>query len=116
MKYMLLIYRDESAAANASPEDMQAEGAAYEEFTKSIMATGSFLDGDPFEPTGAATTVSVRDGRVETRKGPAEQTKLQLGAYYRVEAEGPEQAIEMASRIPGARYGFIEVRPVWNFD
>lgn len=116
MKYMLLIYRDEAAAANASPEDLAAEGAAYEEFTKSIMATGNFLDGDPFQATATATTVSVRDGRVETTPGPAEQTRLQLGAYYRVEAEGPEQAIEMASRIPGARYGFIEVRPVWNFD
>jgi len=116
VKYMLLIYRDEAASANVSPEDMQAEGAAYEEFTKSIVESGNFLDGDPFEPTAKATTVSVRDGKLETRQGPAEQTKLQLGAYYRVEAESPEQAVEMASRIPGARYGFIEVRPVWDFQ
>ena len=116
MKYMLLIYRDEAATANVSREDAQAEGAAYEAFTKSILESGNFLDGDPFEPTAKATTVSVRDGKVETRPGPAEQTKLQLGAYYRVEAETAEQAVEMASRIPGATYGFIEVRPVWNFE
>ena len=116
MKYMLLIYGDEAASANVSAEDMQAEGDAYERFTKSIMSSGNFLDGDPFQPTSAATTVSVRDGKVETQQGPVEQTKLQLGAYYRVEAESAEQAVELASRIPGARYGFIEVRPVLNFD
>ena len=116
MKYMLLIYGDEAASANVSAEDMQAEGDAYERFTKSIMSSGNFLDGDPFQPTSAATTVSGRDGKVETQQGPVEQTKLQLGAYYRVEAESVEQAVEMASRIPGARYGFIEVRPVLNFD
>ena len=116
MKFMLLIYRDEAAAADVSREDLVAEGDAYEAFTKSIVESGNFLDGDPFEPTGKATTVSVRDGRLETRPGPVEQTKLQLGAYYRVEAESQDQAIEMAARIPGARRGFIEVRPVWNFE
>jgi len=116
VKYMLLIYGDESAAANATPEQLQAQGEAYEKFTQSIIASGNFLDGDPFEPTASATTVSVRGGNAETRQGPVEQTKLQLSAYYRVEADSPEHAVEMASRIPGALYGFIEVRPVWNFD
>ena len=116
MKYMLLIYGDEAARANVTREDIQAEGDAYEAFTKSIVESGNFLDGDPFEATGNATTVSIRDGKIQTTPGPVEQTKLQLSAYYKVEAESPEQAVEMASRIPGARRGFIEVRPVWNFE
>jgi hypothetical protein len=116
MKFMLLIYGDEKAAANASPEDMQAQAAAYEAFTKSIIDSGNFLDGDPFLSTDSASTVEVRDGKAETRKGPADTTSLQLGAYYKVEAEGAEQAAEMAARIPGARVGTIEVRPVWQFD
>src|SRR6266511_1979435 len=72
MKYMLLIYRDEQAAAKASPADMQKEGAAYEAFTKSITDTGNFLDGDPFEPTASAQTVEVRGGKTQSRKGPAD--------------------------------------------
>lgn len=116
MKYMLLIYGDESMAAQATPEQMQAEGAAYEEFTQSIRATGQYLDGDPFLPTSEATTIEVRDGETKTTTGPAATGAPQLLAYYKVEAEGPEQAAEMATRIPGAHYGSIEVRPVMQFD
>jgi hypothetical protein len=114
MKYVLLIYRDEKASAKASPADLQKEGAAYDAFTKSIKDSGNFLDGDPFEPTGNAQTVEVRGGTTQTRNGPADTAKLQLGAYYKVEAKSPEEAAEMASRIPGATYGSIEVRPVWD--
>jgi hypothetical protein len=116
MKFMLLIYGDEASRASVTREDIQAESDAYEAFTKSIVESGNFLDGDPFEATGNATTVSVRDGKLETRQGPAERTTLQLGAYYKVEADSQDQAVEMAARIPGARRGSIEVRPVWNFE
>ncbi|HCP61761.1 MAG TPA: hypothetical protein DIU14_04715 [Actinobacteria bacterium] len=116
MKFMLLIYGDESAAAHATPEQMQAEGAAYEVFTQSIVASGQFLDGDPFLPTSTATTVQVRDGRTETNEGPAVKSDPQLTAYYKVEAESPEAAAEMATRVPGVHYGSIEIRPVMTFD
>ena len=116
MKFMLLIYADESAAAQATPEQMQAQGAAYEVFTQSIIASGNFLDGDPFLPTSTATTVQVRDGRTETNEGPAVKSDPQLLAYYKVEAENAEQVTEMATRIPGAHYGSIEIRPVMTFD
>ena len=116
MKYMLLIYGDESAAANATPEQLQAQGEAYEKFTQSIVASGNFLDGDPFEPTGNAQAVEVRGGKTQAKKGPADTAKLQLQAYYKVEAKSPEEAVEMASRIPGAQRGTIEVRPVWEFN
>ena len=116
MKFALLIYRDEKAAASVTPAEMQAEGAEYEKFTKSIIESGNFVDGDPFEPTSTAKSVQVRDGKTQTSDGPADTSRLQLGAYYKVEAKSPEEAAEMASRIPGARYGTIEVRPVWEFN
>jgi hypothetical protein len=116
MKFMLLIYGDESQAANATPEQLQAQSDAYDAFTKSIVEGGNFLDGDPFQSTGTASTVEVRDGKAQTKPGPADAGTLQLGAYYKVQADSPEQAAEMAARIPGAQYGTVEIRPVWEFD
>jgi hypothetical protein len=116
MKFMLLIYGDEQAAAQATPEQFQAQADAYEEFTKSIVASGAFLDGDPFQRTSTAKTVQVRNGQTATAPGPFETTKQQLFAYYKVEAADEAQALEMAARIPGAHTGTIEVRPVMTFD
>jgi hypothetical protein len=116
MKYMLLIYGDETAQPEPGSPAMAEEGAKYEAFTKSIIASGNFLDGDPFLPTTTATTVEVRGGKAKTSGGPAEKTEQQLTAYYKVEAENEAQAIELAARIPGALYGSIEVRPVVQFD
>ena len=112
MKFMLLIYGDEQAMSHATDEQNQAVGAEYETFTQSIIGSGNFLDGDPFLPTTTAKTVTVRDGNTETADGPVEKTTHQLLAYYKVEAEGAEQANELAARVPGAKYGSIEVRPV----
>jgi hypothetical protein len=116
MKYMLLIYGDEKAAAQATPEQFKAQGDAYEVFTKSIVASGNYLDGDPFLPTSTAKTVAVRDGQTTTTPGPFEATTQQLLAYYKVEADDEKHALEMAGRIPGAQYGTIEVRPVMTFE
>lgn len=116
MKYMLLIYGDEQASAHATPEQNQAVADEYEVFTNSIVDSGNFLDGDPFLPTGTATTIRVRDGGIETADGPVVTTDPQLVAYYKVEAEGPEQAAALAARVPGAKYGSVEVRQVVVFD
>ena len=116
MKYMLLIYGDEAAMAQATPEQNQAAADEYEAFTKSITSSGNFLDGDPFLPTTTAKTVTVQDGRTETREGPVEKTQQQLFAYYKVEADDEQHALDMAARIPGAQFGTIEVRPVMTFD
>ena len=90
MKYMLLIYGDESAMASATPEQNQAAADEYEAFTKSITTSGNFLDGDPFMPTSMATTVSAGGGsEIGTTGGPAVTTSPQLLAYYKVEADGP---------------------------
>jgi hypothetical protein len=116
MKYMLLIYGDEQAMAHATPEQNQAVADEYEVFTKSIVESGNFLDGDPFLPTSTASTVTVREDRTERAAGPAVATDPQLMAYYKVEADSPEHAAELAARIPGARYGAVEVRQVVVFD
>ena len=112
MKYMLLIYGDEAAQAAATPEQGQAVADEYEAFTQSIRSSGNYLDGDPFMPTTTATTVSPEG----SNGGPAVTTSPQLLAYYKVEAEGPEQAVELAKRIPHARFGAVEVRQVVKYD
>ena len=116
MKYMLLIYGDEQAAAHASPEQLQQVSDAYEAFTQSIRTSGNFLDGDPFWPTTTAKSVSVGEGGTATSDGPSVATDPQLIAYYKVSADSPEQAVEMASRVPGARWGSVEVRQIVEFD
>jgi hypothetical protein len=116
MKYMLLIYGDEEAAAHATPEQNKAVSDEYDVFTKSITASGQFLDGDPFLPSSTATTVQARNGGIESTEGSAVTTSPQLIAYYKVEADGPEQAIEMAKRVPHAKYGAVEVRQVVVYD
>jgi len=116
MKYMLLIYGDEQARPEPGSNAMAEEGAKYEAFTKSIIASGQFLDGDPFLPTVTATTVEVRGGKTQTSGGPVEKTALQLQAYYKVEAKDEAEAISLAARVPGAQYGAIEVRQVVVFD
>jgi hypothetical protein len=116
MKFMLLIYGDEQAAAQATPEQTQQVSDAYDQFTQSIVKTGNFLDGDPFMPTTTAKSVRVADGRTETTDGPTVRTEPQLVAYYKVQADSLDQALEFASRVPGARWGSIEVRQVIEFN
>src|SRR5437867_12404490 len=99
---MLLIYGDEGAATQASEAELKAQSDAYEVFTQSIIKSGNFLDGDPFLPTSTAKTVRVDDGGTQTAEGPAVSSDPQLLAYYKVEAETIDQAVEMAARIPGA--------------
>ena len=116
MKYMLLIYGDEAAMGQATPEQNQAVADEYEAFTQSIRSSGNFLDGDPFLPTTTATTVSASGSGFDSSSGPAVSTSPQLLAYYKVEADGPEQAVELAKRVPGAKYGSVEVRQVVQYD
>ncbi|SRR5579871_5076049 len=115
MQYMLLIYVDEKApqpAAAAMGQIMQE----YMAFTQDIVKAGKFKAGDRLEPSATATTVRVRDNRTLTTDGPFAETKEQLGGYYLIEAADLEEAIAIAARIPGARHGSVEVRPVARID
>jgi hypothetical protein len=87
--------------------------AEYMDFTKGIIQAGQFKAGDRLKSTSTASTVRVRNGRVATTDGPFAETREQLGGYYLVEAKNLDEAIAIAARIPGAKYGSVEVRPVW---
>jgi hypothetical protein len=112
MQYMLLIYQDESRQPGA--EEMQKVLGEYMTFTQEIVKAGKFKAGDRLQPAATATTVRVRDGKRLTIDGPYAETKEQLGGYYLVEAANLDEAVAIAARIPGARFGSIEVRPVWT--
>jgi hypothetical protein len=115
MKYLLLIYGPEVDPSAVSPEEMQAEMEAYNAFTRHLRDRKANLGGEALEPTSTATTVRVRDEQVQTTDGPFAETKEALGGYYLVQAKDLDEAIDLASRIPGARNGSIEVRPVMEF-
>ena len=112
MQYLLLIYGDESQMKSATQADMNAMMAEYGEFTQSIIKSGHMKAGDALQPATTATTVRVRDGKTLRTDGPFAETKEQLGGYYLVEAKDLDEATKIAARIPGARSGSIEVRPV----
>ena len=112
MQYMLLIYTNEAEASGRAPEDMKAMFAEYGEFTKGIIGSGHFKAGDALQPVATATTVRVRNGKQLVTDGPFAETREQLGGYYLIEAKDLDEARGIAAKIPGARLGSIEVRPV----
>ena len=113
MHYLLLIYSNEKEEAAMKPAQMTSVMAEYTEFTKGIIQSGHFKAADRLKPTSAATTVRVRNGKVATTDGPFAETREQLGGYYMVDAKNLDEAIAIAARIPSAKVGSIEVRPVW---
>ncbi|MGI8574556.1 MAG: YciI family protein [Egibacteraceae bacterium] len=116
MQYLLMIYTDESNTyAPDSPEAKQ-EFEDYGQFTEELHGSGKFLAGEALLPTETATTVRVRDGETLTTDGPFAETKEQLGGFYMVEVDDLDAAIEIAARIPGAKHGSIEVRPIMVWD
>ncbi|MDE2379015.1 YciI family protein [Bradyrhizobium sp.] len=112
MQYLLLIYRNEAELSKMTATNREKMSAEYGAFTQSIIQSGNFKAGDGLQPTTTATTVRVRDGKILTTDGPFAETREQLGGYYLVEARDLDAAIAMAARIPGAREGSIEVRPI----
>jgi hypothetical protein len=112
VQYMLLIYNDENAWAALADAERQSIVGEYFAFTGEIREHGNYVDGAPLHPTSTSTSVRVRDGETLVTDGPFAETKEQLGGFYLVEAADADEAIAIAARIPGARYGTIEVRPV----
>lgn len=115
MKYILLIYSVE-ATREADHPDQEALMAEYMTFGETLNASGQLIAGDALQPTMTATTVRVRNGATATSDGPFAETKEQLGGYYVVEARDLDDAITIAARIPDARVGSVEVRPLMQFD
>ena len=112
MQYLLLIYRSEAEISRMEAAERQKMTADYGSFTQSIVQSGHFKAGDGLQPTTTATTVRVRDGKILTTDGPFAETREQLGGYYLIEARDLDAAIGIAARIPGAKEGSIEVRPI----
>jgi hypothetical protein len=114
MKYLCLIYSDETQWPKLPKEDTDKMLAEYGAFGESIRSGGQFIAGHRLHPTNTATTVRIRDGKMSTTDGPFAETKEQLGGFYMIEARDLNEAIQIGARIPGARVGSIEVRPVWE--
>jgi hypothetical protein len=115
MKYLCLIYNDEREMGTMPKPDGEKMMAEYSEFTESIKKSGHYKGGDALQPTTTATTVRVRQNKVSTTDGPFAETKEQLGGFYMIDAKDLNDAISVAGRIPGAKTGSVEVRPVRVF-
>lgn len=116
MRYLCLIYEDEKWWEKATQADMEKGLAEYNAFTEGIKKNGNWLGGEALQPTKTATSVKVRNGKVSTTDGPYVETKEQLGGYYLINAKDLSEAVQVASRIPAAKNGTVEVRPIMEFD
>ena len=114
MRYALLICTDETAMFAASPDEAAASMAKYAAFGEEMTKRGVLQGGERLRPTTDATCVQVRNGEVVTSDGPFAETKEQMGGFYLVDCKDLDEAIEVASKIPGAQAGTIEVRPIWE--
>jgi hypothetical protein len=109
MKYMLLVYLNEQVMSDAEREHCYVESA---QLTQDLNSAGQYLHAGPLHPIATATSVQVRDGKRLVTDGPFAETREQLGGYYLVEAHDLDEAIGIAERVPPARFGTVEIRPV----
>src|SRR3954467_11236647 len=115
MKFLAIIYNDESSYADSSPEQIGAIFQAHGEFGEAAGAAGVFVAGEGLQPVATATTLRVRDGERMLTDGPYAETKEQLGGYYLLECKDLDDALNWAARIPEAKTGAIEVRPIMDY-
>jgi hypothetical protein len=116
MKYLCLIYDEEKKLGAMSKNESDAFMGEYFAFTEGIRKTGHFLGGEALQPVQTATTIRVRNGKLSTTDGPFAETKEQLGGYYLIDAKDLNDALQVASKIPSARLGSVEVRPIQEFS
>ena len=116
MRYLCLIYEEEKKMQSMSKSEIDAFMGEYFAFTEGIQKSGHHLGGEALQPVQTATTVRLRNGKVSTTDGPFAETKEQLGGFYMINARDLDDAIQVAAKIPGARWGSVEVRPIMEFD
>ncbi|NUP08882.1 MAG: YciI family protein [Polyangiaceae bacterium] len=116
MQYLLLIYDEEKKWAAMSEAETGQMFQEYGGFTQAIKASGHHRAGEALQPISTATTVRVREGKTLTTDGPFAETREQLGGFYLIEAKDLDEAIAIAARIPSAKMGSIEVRPIQVYD
>ncbi len=112
MRYLLMIYGDESTELN--PAQMEQMMSDYNAFTDDVKTSGKYEAADALQPTATATTVRVRNDETLVSDGPFAETKEQLGGFYLLNCNDLDDAIAYAAKIPGAKHGSIEVRPIWE--
>jgi hypothetical protein len=116
MQYLLLIYENEKTWATMNEKTRNEAMGEYMKFSEDIGKSGHMVGGNALQPTTTATTLRLRDGKKLTTDGPFAETKEQLGGYYLVNAKDIDEALGIAARIPSAKWGSIEVRPIMKFD
>jgi len=114
MQYLLLINSEESHYATMTEEAMGQLMADYDKFSTDLQESGALLDANRLQPSPTATTVRVRNGETMTTDGPFAESKEQFGGYYLIDVPNLDDAIAWAARVPTAKYGSVEVRPVWE--
>jgi hypothetical protein len=115
MKYLCLIYDDEKKMSQMSKADGDKLMGDYNAFTQDLKKSGKYVGGEALEPVHTATTVRVRSGKMSTTDGPFAETREQLGGFYYINAKDLNDAIQVAAKIPSARTGSIEVRPIREY-
>jgi hypothetical protein len=113
-QYIMLIYTP--VEGGPAPEELAADMPKWGEYTQSLKDAGLFVGGDPLEGADTATTVRVRGGETQITDGPFAETKELLGGYYLLEAPDLDTVLEVAAKAPNARYGSVEVRPIWDMS
>jgi hypothetical protein len=116
MRYLCLIYDEEKKVAAMSKGEQDAFMGEYFAFTEDIKKSGHYVGGEALQPVSTATSVRVRSGKMSTTDGPFAETKEQLGGFYLIQAKDLNDALQVASRIPSAKYGTVEVRPIQEFS
>jgi hypothetical protein len=116
MKYLCLIYDEEKKMNEMAKSEADAFMGEYFQFTEGIQKSGHYVSGEALQPVQTATTVRIRNGKMSTTDGPFAETKEQLGGFYLINARDLNDAIQVAAKIPSAKLGSVEVRPIMEFD
>lgn len=112
MKYMLLIYHEEQAWNRLTEVEVQQIYGEYRALIQELQSSGRYLVGDQLQPTTTASTIRVLDGKRMVTDGPFAETREQMGGFFMIEAKDIDEATSIAGRIPSARMGSVEIRPV----
>lgn len=116
MQYLALIYAEDGVSPNPGDSEFDAYMQGYHVATKTFEDAGILRGGEALQDTSTATSIRIRDGKTETMDGPFAETKERLGGFYLLDCKDLDQAIEMASLIPDAKYGTVELRPIMHIE
>jgi hypothetical protein len=116
MKYILLVHHNEEVLGSLSKTDLQQMREESVQLANDINVSGQYLDAAPLQPVSTAVSLRVREGKRLVTDGPFAETREQLGGYFFIDAGDLDQALDIAARIPGARIGTVEIRPVMEID